>query len=75
MILWPVAFVLTYLECSVGARYTRCVADGVRVQAAHWGTVFEALLLVDIWFITTSKWLAIPILMGAWLGIYRTVRR
>lgn len=71
--MWILAFVLTYCECAVGARYTKSVADGDRWRAANWGVLFEALLLVDIWFMLSSRWLAIPILCGAWLGVYRTV--
>ncbi len=73
--LWVAAFLLTFLECSVAARYTRHVVGHERLKAANWGTVFEALLLVDMLFIYTDRWLAVPIMAGAWLGIFLTVGR
>ena len=69
------AFALTALETGVGARYTQSVvAKNVRV-AVGWGVLFEGLLLADVWFLMTDKWLAIPILAGSAVGIWWVVRK
>ncbi len=68
------AFALTAGETSVGTRYTRAVAEKRRGAAVGYGVLFEALLLADIWFLVSDRWLAIPILIGAAVGTWWAVR-
>lgn len=69
------AFFLTAAETSVGTSYTRAVVAVNIRHAVFWGVLFEALLLVDIWFLMTTYWLAVPILLGAGVGIWWTLNR
>ena len=69
------AFGLTVAEASVGALATKhLIARNVR-KAVVWGTLFDGLLLADMWFIVEARWLAGPILLGSALGIWLVVRR
>lgn len=69
------AFVLTALEAGVSAAYTASVVARDVRRSVAWGVVFEALLLLDIWFLLESRWLAGPILVGSGVGIWLVVRR
>jgi hypothetical protein len=68
------AFALTAAETSVSAVYTRAIVARRRWPAVIWGVVFEAVLLADIWFLVSERWLAVPILVGAGVGIWWIMR-
>lgn len=69
------AFVLAAVEASVSACYTRSVAAGNVRGAIVWGLIFEAVILLDVWFLIEARWLAIPILAGSGLGIWVALRK
>ena len=68
------AFALTVAEASVGALATRHLIARNVGKAVFWGTLFDALLLADMWFIVEARWLAVPILLGSAVGIWLVVR-
>lgn len=70
-----VAFAVTIAETSVGAKYTQSVAAKNVRGSVLWGVLFEAILLVDTTLLIGDRWLALPILAGAALGIWLAVRR
>ncbi len=70
LLLWIAAFVLTFCENAVGLKYNKESIHGSDVSVSNWGTLHDALLLVDMLFIVADAWLLIPILAGSWLGTY-----
>ncbi len=70
VILAVLAFGLTAAETSLSATYTRAVVARRRWPAVAWGTLFEAVLLLDVWLLVSSRWLILPILLGAAVGIW-----
>lgn len=69
------ALAVTIAETSVGAKYTQSVAGKNVAASVGWGVLFEAILLVDTTLLIGDRWLALPILVGAGLGIWLAVRR
>ena len=69
------AFALTVAESIVYVKQTKAVVAGSAVKAANWATAFEALLFFDVLLIVHSWWFLPPILAGAWLGMYWTVKQ
>ena len=70
-ILGLVAFVITVAETYVSSKTTQAIASRRKVHAANWNSCFEMILLVDILLVVANwKVVAIPILLGAWIGMY-----
>jgi hypothetical protein len=68
------AFAVTWVEAAIGTRQLRATVRGDAWRAAHWGALFEFVLLLDIWFLIHAYWLAVPVILGAWLGVFYSVR-
>lgn len=69
------AFGITFLEEAIATRRTQATTARRPVAGANWSALFEFTLLVDVWFLMTDYWLAIPIVLGAWIGAYTSIRR
>jgi hypothetical protein len=71
LLLWIAAFALTFCENAVGLKYNKESISGSDVSVSNWGTIHDALLLIDGYLVAAvSPWLALPILVGSWLGTY-----
>jgi hypothetical protein len=70
-----VAFVITVVETFITSQWTQAVAAKRRVPAAWWAATFEAVLMVDILLLVERPTVvAVPVLVGAWLGAYWSFR-
>jgi hypothetical protein len=68
------AFTLTAAEAWVCTRRMQSLVRGRAAITANWDTLFEALLFVDLLLIIEDRRLIVPILVGAWLGSYYSIR-
>jgi uncharacterized membrane protein YfcA len=75
LLLGLAVFLITMGETFVAGREKQAIEDRQAVRAATWSTIFEALLLIDIWLVVHEVWVAVPILIGAWLGTWIAVKR
>lgn len=73
--LWLLAFGITFAEEAIAVRRTQATTAHRPIAGANWSALFEFTLLIDIWFLLTDKWLGIPIVLGAWIGAYISIRR
>jgi hypothetical protein len=62
--------VITVAETFLGTRQTRAIIEGRVIHAANWAALFEFVLVVDIWLLVSERWLVVPIVAGAWWGVY-----
>lgn len=70
------AFVVTIVETYISSKTTQAIAEQRKVHASNWNTLFEAVLLVDILLIVANwRVVVLPILLGAWLGMYYSFNR
>jgi len=74
-LLWVAVCVLTICETYIATRRTQAIVGKRRIVAANWEAVFEAVLLLDIYLITNDYWLGIPICIGAWIGMYFSLKK
>lgn len=81
-LLGVLAFFLTIAETAVATfegradrQATSCPDNRFSKKAAHWATVFEWVLMIDILIIVHSWWMFIPIGAGAWIGKYWAVEQ
>lgn len=77
------AFVVTVLETVIASRQTQSITQYALTQnkkhiyhACNWAVCFEFVLLLDILMLVNNpKVVTIPILLGAWLGMFWSFKR
>lgn len=77
-----VVFSLTFAEAWIATARTSAVMRATQKpstafahRAAAWDGLYEAVVVIDMALIATEGvWLAIPIVMGAYLGTYLNLR-
>jgi hypothetical protein len=73
-VLAVLAFAVMAVEAFIWARKARAVIGGQPVRAANWDAAFQAVVLFNVWLVVHRWWLAVPIVAGAWVGMYAGVR-
>lgn len=74
VLLGLLAFLLTAAESYVVIRGRQATAARRAAHAANWDVALELLLFVDIVLIIEARWIIVPIVFGAWLGTYLSVK-
>jgi hypothetical protein len=73
--MWLLAFWITLAERELATRCTQAIRDRQPVVGANYSALFELVLCIDVWFLVTDYWLGIPIVVGAWIGGYHSIKR
>lgn len=75
------AFGITFAEAWITTRGTQAVMrarDDPSPRNCHrgaaWDTLFEVVLFVDVLIVVGYRWSVIPIVIGAYLGTYLSLR-
>jgi len=82
-LLVALAFVVTFLETVVVSKQNQSISQYILTQerkyiyhACHWALIFELILTADILLLVNNpKVVTIPILLGAWLGMFYSFNR